>query len=1002
MKALILSILILFTSLISRAQTLEFFDDFESGTTTQWVLEGNWGITTNGFASVYGLSESPNGNYLNMEETSATMADGVDLTLAIDAYVEFAATYEIEYAFDYLHLEASHNNGQTWTPIYSFTGDSMWWRYSFSIGGFVGFDNVKVRMRFKSDQALIYDGFSVDNFAIVSYLSDVTPPMILHQGPEHYEGSLENYYALAEILDVSGVAFANLHYWVDTVYQGFVSGNNFNTTHWLFTIPPQDPGTWVDYYFIAGDSASPSNIDTTKLYHYIAGNTIKYDNGNVHFVQQIGQLSNINSAAVRISLNGLTDIVTGLIRTYTDPFIVNNDLEFHIWADNNGVPGSDLITPFIVTPEANADSPHKMTRIDLRPYADSLSDISGDVFIGYTSPNGWVYTPQTSPGIGGRTYLKLGTTWTLGNADYHFRVVTTAITGAPEAGFSYAAQDDPLIVFSDASQGNPTQWNWDFNDNGAFSLNENPSYVFSNNGTYWVCLTVNNGIASDTHCHLLTIDNCLPPIAGFEIDYSYSPEILFADTSLNYPSSWFWTLGENGNTWSFLNPTYTYTSNDTFTVCLHVSNAIGSDSICQEIIIDTYTAPEVSFSFNPANSPLVQFSDESSNLFNNAPSYWEWDFGNGSGVSNLQNPSFIFPNNGSYLVCLTAGNAYGENTWCNNVPILGYVPPIADFSVDTGLAPTLVFIDMSSNQLQNAATSWFWDFGDGTSSQLQNPDHFFAENGNYLVCLVASNTEGSDTVCYEITIQSYAIPQALFTSNSNNEPSIAFFDISTGTPTQWQWSFDDNGQTSINENPVYTFSTNDQFNVCLTVSNYLGSDSYCELISITAYLAAIASFEYQFLSDTSIEFSDLSTGNPFAWNWDFGYQGEGSFLQNPGFIYPEEGIYEVCLTVENNLGWSNPYCESIIIQLVGINQADQKLHPTLYPNPAGEFSSVLLYPQHQFKQLDLFNANGKLIDSFSISSTTEITIQTSNLPAGIYFLKLKAIDHYEVLKLIKL
>jgi len=52
------------------------------------------------------------------------------------------------------------------------------------------------------------------------------------------------------------------------------------------------------------------------------------------------------------------------------------------------------------------------------------------------------------------------------------------------------------------------------------------------------------------------------------------------------------------------------------------------------------------------------------------------------------------------------------------------------------------FIDNSIN-----ATSWFWDFGDGYSSNLQNPAHIFVGNEVYEVCLTASNSCGSDVSC---------------------------------------------------------------------------------------------------------------------------------------------------------------------------------------------------------------------------------------------------------------
>ena len=46
-----------------------------------------------------------------------------------------------------------------------------------------------------------------------------------------------------------------------------------------------------------------------------------------------------------------------------------------------------------------------------------------------------------------------------------------------------------------------------------------------------------------------------------------------------------------------------------------------------------------------------------------------------------------------------------------------------------------------------APTLWEWDFGDGATSTERYPEHSYAENGIYVVCLTVSNENSSDTVC---------------------------------------------------------------------------------------------------------------------------------------------------------------------------------------------------------------------------------------------------------------
>ncbi|NMD00425.1 MAG: PKD domain-containing protein, partial [Bacteroidales bacterium] len=84
------------------------------------------------------------------------------------------------------------------------------------------------------------------------------------------------------------------------------------------------------------------------------------------------------------------------------------------------------------------------------------------------------------------------------------------------------------------------------------------------------------------------------------------------------------------------------------------------------------------------------------------------------------------------------------------------IPPVAQFNVQpiNTCSGIISFIDQS---LHNP-TSWYWDFGDGTHSTLQNPEHEYLNNGNYNVSLVVANSYGSDTVLYS-NIVSIARPE---------------------------------------------------------------------------------------------------------------------------------------------------------------------------------------------------------------------------------------------------
>ena len=118
------NLLLLMSLLVSSAsygQDTLFYDDLETST-SGWLLTGNWNRTTDSvFAGSYSLTESPGGNYGDLENSTATMFSGVDLATALDATVSFQARYRIELGFDTMHLEASPDGGATWTRVAFFS-----------------------------------------------------------------------------------------------------------------------------------------------------------------------------------------------------------------------------------------------------------------------------------------------------------------------------------------------------------------------------------------------------------------------------------------------------------------------------------------------------------------------------------------------------------------------------------------------------------------------------------------------------------------------------------------------------------------------------------------------------------------------------------------------------------------------------------------------------------------------------------------------------------------
>ncbi len=503
---------------------------------------------------------------------------------------------------------------------------------------------------------------------------------------------------------------------------------------------------------------------------------------------------------------------------------------------------------------------------------------------------------------------------------------------------------------------------WEFGDGGTSTLT-NPTHTYAE-GVYDVCLTGYNVYGEATVCE--TIIAVFPPSALF--DYTGDPTVTFTDLSTNEPTSWYWDF-DDGATSTETNPVHTYALNGIYNICLTASNVGGTSTYCENVFITTYAAPVANFTFS--GDPTVTFTD----LTIGDPTSWDWTFGDG-GTSTLQNPVHTYATNGVYNVCLTANNALGVSTSCQDVTIGSYLPPTALFNYSGD--PTVTFTDLSTE----FPTSWSWDFGDGAFSTDQNPVHTYTENGSYSVCLTATNAIGSGTGCEVVIIADYPAPDAAF--SYTGEPTVTFTDLSTNSPFAWFWNFDD-GSFSSEANPVHTYTANGTYNVCLEVTAAGGSDIACQDVIISdVVITPVADFDYFFGVANSVSFFDNSTNSPTFWSWDFG-DGGTSTEQDPVHTYSATGSYNVCLTA-GNAGGSDVVCQ--MVTLTGTD--DNSIIPlNIFPNPASVTITVLLPQNMNNGALKVINALGQEMEIQPIfnAGNTEVTFNVNQLAAGTYIIQ---------------
>jgi len=165
--------------------------------------------------------------------------------------------------------------------------------------------------------------------------------------------------------------------------------------------------------------------------------------------------------------------------------------------------------------------------------------------------------------------------------------------------------------------------------------------------------------------------------------------------------------------------------------------------------------------------------------------------------------------------------------------------PTADFTF-TANQLTVTFSDASSD-VDGHVQSWYWDFGDGTTSNQQNPVHTYADSGAYVVTLTVMDDAGeTGTVSKQVSVHLPFHPIADF-SYSIIGGNITLTDKSYDTDGEivaWHWDFGD-GKTSYEQNPSHTYKKSGTYTVTLTVtdnSGYTGAKSVEVTVKIPFYI----------------------------------------------------------------------------------------------------------------------------------------------------------------------
>src|SRR5690554_5476921 len=297
---------------------------------------------------------------------------------------------------------------------------------------------------------------------------------------------------------------------------------------------------------------------------------------------------------------------------------------------------------------------------------------------------------------------------------------------------------------------------------------------------------------------------------------------------------------------------------------------------------------------------------------------WSWDFGDGN-TSNLENPTHTYSDEEVYDVTLTVTSNHGCTNTTTGTGTVYPLPQVSFSPTSVCLDSNTVFTDLSSisnDHTSNTLTDWAWDFGDGTSSTLQNPTHTYAGAGTYTATLTVTSNHGCVSTLTE-TVIVHPKPTADFSGMNLRGCSPFCAELNSNavvanpsSVAHYSWTLS-NGETHESNQSFFgpCFENNggsiDFIDVQLTVTTNEGCQNTFEIPNmIEVYHNPIADF---FTSPDTIDVYDpvvdFSNTSQYADQYQWFIFGEHLTNEHLSYEFPAEpGHHEITLVANTDEG----------------------------------------------------------------------------------------------------
>lgn len=573
---------------------------------------------------------------------------------------------------------------------------------------------------------------------------------------------------------------------------------------------------------------------------------------------------------------------------------------------------------------------------------------------------------------------------------------------------SCAGYDIDFIDLS-SSLGTINEWDWSFGD-GSVSSIQNPTYQYSLTGTYDVSLVAG---VNDCRDSLVLTDyiEIIEPTAIFNESYNCDNPLSvdFTNESIGADNV-FWDFGD-GTTSTALNPTHLFPARGVYNVILSVSNTLtGCTHDFMKVITITIPVTNFDYLINSNYSYEDSVGCQPHQVFLNNLSqdcdYYKVIWSDGSVEHGRID--HIFLTSGLFDVSMIITDIHG----CKDTMSRNKMYHIKDVDADFGVINTLGCDSMLVNfeDLTIPSSTVSWDFGDGGTSNINNPQYIYYDEGFYDVALFVESTDGCKDTLERVEYIQFQYPSADFSSNIQGicpRDKVQFNNMSSGIGLVSDWDFGDGLQSNI-FSPLHEFSSNGLYDISLTVIDSFGCENSEILYNYIEVLQPSADFITTGLSSNCppliSNFSNQSSSDVTSWYWSFG-DGGVTNLSNPTHLFIESGNFDVSLIVSNHYGCQDTMIRNDLINISGptgefsisdtlvCQDASVSFFPAVYNTDVyfwdfgdGNFSQDS-FPIHSFQDSGIFTPS-LVIENNSgcqqiLNSTNNIKVRSVRVDAGI-------------------